>query len=223
MRSNEIKREIVRVAHMMSDRGMVGTYEGNISARDGNRIYVTPTAHSKELLTEEQVVTCDLAGNLLDGDLAPTTEVPMHTRCYELRPDIGSVIHCHAPYATAFAQANNPVDSRISPEFLTILGKVPLLRYGRPGTAAIIADLPEYIDDYDVFLLANHGVLAVGATAMQAFSKTLSLEMLLKTEVIRRAIADGTDSNLSDEECAVLLEMGRPNHGVNAAQLLALP
>ena len=223
MREYEIKREIVQVAHMMSDRGMVGTYEGNISARDGNRMYVTPTAHSKELLTEEQVITRDLAGNPLEGDLAPTSEVPMHTRCYELRPDIGSVIHCHAPYATAFAQANLPVESRISPEFLTILGKVPLLRYGRQGTPAIIADLPEYIDDYDVFLLANHGVLAVGETAMEAFSKTLSLEMLLKTEVIRRAIADGTDSSLSDEECAALLEMGRPNRGVKAARLLALP
>jgi len=74
-----------------------------------------------------------------------------------------------------------------------------------------------------VFLLANHGVLAVGETGMEAFSKTLSLEMLLKTEVIRRAIADGTDSSLSDEECAALLEMGRPNRGVKAARLLALP
>jgi L-fuculose-phosphate aldolase len=90
MKDYEIKREIVRVAHMMSDRGMVGTYEGNISARDGDRMYVTPTAHSKELLTEAQVITCDLAGNPLEGDLAPTSEAPMHTRCYELRPDIGS-------------------------------------------------------------------------------------------------------------------------------------
>jgi len=121
------------------------------------------------------------------------------------------------------ARPNLPVESRISPEFLTILGKVPLLRYGRPGTPDIIADLPEYIYDYDVFLLANHGVLAVGETAMEAFSKTLSLEMLLKTEVIRRAIADGTDSSLSDEECAALLEMGLPNHGVKGARLLAMP
>lgn len=138
----------------------------------------------------------------------------MHARCYEMRPDIGAVVHCHAPFATPFAQARLPVESRISPEFLTIFGKVPLLRYGRPGTLDIIADLPEYIDDYDVFLLANHGVLAVGATVLEAFSKTLSLEMLLKTEVIRRVVAGGTDFSLPDEERAALLEMGLGNHGV---------
>ena len=209
-----IKGEIVRVAHMMSDRGLVGTYEGNISARRGDRMFVTPAAHSKELLTEAQVITCDLAGNVVDGELNPTSEVPMHARCYEMRPDIGAVVHCHAPFATAFAQARLPVESRISPEFLTIFGKVPLLRYGRPGTLDIIADLPEYIDDYDVFLLANHGVLAVGATVLEAYSKTLSLEMLLKTEVIRRVMAGGTSFSLPEEECAALLKMGSRNHGV---------
>ncbi|MGC4152401.1 MAG: class II aldolase/adducin family protein [Propionicimonas sp.] len=213
MKDYEIKGEIVQVARMMSERGLVGTYEGNLSVRRGDRIYVTPSAHSKELLTEGQILTCDLAGNVLEGELAPTSEIPMHTRCYELRPDIGSVIHCHAPYATAFAQANLPVENRISPEFLMLFGKVPLLRYGRPGTPDIIAELPDHIDEYDVFLLANHGVLAVGGDVMEAFSKTLSLEMLLQTEFIRRAVTDGADCSLSEEECRALLIKGRPNHG----------
>ena len=52
----------------------------------------------------------------------------MHTRCYVLRPDIGTAIHCHALYSSAFAKENLPVESAISPEFLTIFGKVPLLR-----------------------------------------------------------------------------------------------
>ena len=213
MKDYEIKRDIVRVGRMLSDRGLVGTYEGNISVRRGDRLFVTPSGHSKELLTEAQILTCDLAGNVLEGELTPTSEIPMHTLCYELRPDISSVIHSHAPYATAFAQANLPVENRISPEFLMLFGKVPLLRYGRPGTPDIIADLPQYIDEYDVYLLANHGVLAVGGDVMEAFSKSLSLEMLLQTEFIRRSVAGGTDSSLSDEEVEALLLKGRPNHG----------
>ena len=223
MKDYEVKGDIVRVAHMMSDRGLVGTYEGNISVRRDDRIYVTPSMHSKELLTEGQIITCDLRGNVIEGELAPTSETPMHTRCYELRPDIGAVIHCHAPYSTAFAQANLPVESAISPEFLTIFGKVPLLRYGRPGTPEIIADLPDYVDEYDVFLLANHGVLAVGETAMEAFSKTLSLEMLLKTEVIRRVIAGERDTKLNNDEYEALLSRGRTNHGAKGRITMSLP
>lgn len=223
MKSSKIKREIVRVAHMMSDRGLVGTYEGNISVRQDERIYITPAMHSKELLTEAQIVTCDLWGNVVEGDLKPTSELPMHTRCYEVRPDIGAVVHCHAPYATAFAQANLPVENTISPEFIAIFGKVPLLRYGRPGTLDIIADLPDYAEEYDVFLLANHGVLAVGATVMEAFSKTVSLEMLLKTEVIRRVISSERDTSLSNDECEALLANGRANHGAKGRLAVALP
>ena len=52
----EIKRQIVEVAQMMNRKGLVGTYEGNISARKGNKVYETPTGHSKELLTEGQII-----------------------------------------------------------------------------------------------------------------------------------------------------------------------
>lgn len=210
----EVKREIVEVAKMMSANGLVGTYEGNISVKYGDRLYLTPSGQSKDLLTEGKIIVTDLQGDVLEGQLNPTSETPMHTRCYELRPDINSVVHCHAPYATAYAQANMPIENRISPEFMMLFGKVPLVEYGRPGTLDIIRGLDAYIMDYDVVLLANHGVLAVGKTAMEAFSKTLSLEMLLQTEFIRRTIAEGKNTELPKEECEALLEIGKGNRGI---------
>lgn len=171
MKDYEIKKSIVDVAQMLNRKGLVGTYEGNISVKDGDRVYLTPSGHSKELLTEGQIIITDLEGNLLEGQLKPTSETPMHTKCYELRPDINAVVHCHAPYATAYAQANIPVESKVSPEFMLLFGKVPVIPYGTPGTLDIIAGLEDVIKDYDVVLLANHGVLAVGATPLEAFSK----------------------------------------------------
>lgn len=50
---------------MMSDRGLVGTYEGNISVKDGNRVYLTPSGQSKELLTEGKIIVTDLDGKVL--------------------------------------------------------------------------------------------------------------------------------------------------------------
>ena len=71
---------------------------------------------------------------------------------------------------------------------MLLFGKVPVIPYGTPGTLDIIAGLEDVIKDYDVVLLANHGVLAVGATPLEAFSKTMSLEMLLQTEFIRKVM-----------------------------------
>ena len=200
MMDYEIKRQIVDVCHMMSDRGLVGTYEGNVSVRDGDRIYLPPSGQSKDLQSAGKIIVPDLEGKVLAGQLVPPAEPPMHTKCYKLRDDIGAVVHCHAPYATAYAQAAMDIENKISPEFIMLFGKVPCLKYGTPGTLDIIADLDKYIMDYDVVLLANHGVLAVGKTVMEAYSKTLTLEMLLKTDYIRRQICGDNNTDLPEEE-----------------------
>ena len=85
----------------------------------------TPSGNSKELLTEGKIICVDMDGKVLEGELAPTSETPMHTICYTLRDDVESVVHCHAPYCTAFAQANMAYDDPASPEFQILFGKVP--------------------------------------------------------------------------------------------------
>lgn len=216
MKDFEIKKDIVEVAQMMNRKGLVGAYEGNISVKDEGRLYLTPSGQSKELLSEGKIIVTDLEGKLLEGQLKPTSETPMHTKCYQLRPDINAVVHCHAPYATAFAQACIPIENRVSPEFMMLFGKVPVVPYGRPGTLHIIDGLEDYIKDYDVVLLANHGVLAVGKTPLEAFSKTLSLEMLLQTEFVRKIIAGNKNTDLPDKECEALLKIGLANHGIQS-------
>lgn len=213
MRDYEIKKEIVDVCHMMADAGIVGTYEGNVSVRDGDRVYLTPSGQSKALQTEGKIIVCDLDGKVLEGQLKPTSETPMHTECYKLRDDIGAVVHCHAPYATAYAQANKSIESKNSPEFIMLFGKVPCLAYGTPGTLDIIKDLKDYIMDYDVVLLANHGVLSVGKTAHEAYSKIMSLEMLLKTEFVRKVLHGDVSNDLPEEEVEMLWKKGLGNHG----------
>ena len=94
MMDYEIKRQIVDVCHMMSDRGLVGTYEGNVSVRDGDRIYLTPSGQSKDLQSEGKIIVTDLEGKVLEGQLVPTSETPMRryrrrcplprTLCYRL-------------------------------------------------------------------------------------------------------------------------------------------
>ena len=209
----EIRRQIVEVAQMMNRKGLVGTYEGNISACKGDKVYETPTGHSKELLTEGQIICVDMDGNVLEGELAPTSETPMHTMCYTLRSDVHAVVHCHAPYCTAFAQAQAAYEDLASPEFQVMFGRVPCLGYGTPGSADIIADLPAYIQDYDVVFLANHGVLGVGETVLEAFSRIMSVEMLLQTYFIRKMLFPEVDCSLPSAEIEKLTRMHNAKRG----------
>lgn len=211
----EIKRQIVEVAQMMNRKGLVGTYEGNISVRKGDKVYETPTTQSKELLTEGKIITVDMDGNLLEGELKPTSETPMHTKCYTLRDDVYSVVHCHAPFCTAFAQARQDYVDTVSPEFHIVFGKAPCLKYGTPGSPEIIEELPKYIHDYDVVFLAQHGVLAVGETPLEAYSKIMSVEMLLETYFIRKMLFPQVNTDLPASEIEVLTKIRESKRGTH--------
>ncbi len=212
MQDFEYKKAIVDVGKMMSDKGLVGTYEGNISYRCGDRIFLTPTTQSKALLTEGKIITVDMDGKLIEGCLAPTSETPMHAAIYKMRPDVGAIVHCHAPYCTAYALCNREIVSKASPEFMIVFGKVPVVPYGTPGTDDIYKGMEQYLRDYDVLLLANHGMVAVGRDPMEAYSKCISLEMVVKTLAIAATIPGGP-VDLPDEECAKLIKMGETRHG----------
>ncbi|MFZ2756221.1 MAG: class II aldolase/adducin family protein [Atopobiaceae bacterium] len=201
---DEIRRQICEVAHMMAVRDMANGFEGNISVRKGDRVFETPSQTSKELLRPEQVVVVSTEGDLLEGAGRPTSETPMHLNCYDLRDDVFSVVHCHAPYCTAYAQAEEDFSDKASAECQVMFGRVPCLSYGTQGTLDIIAELPAHVDDHDVFLLAHHGVLAVGISPLQAFDRILALENLIRTQAIRRTLFEGRDCDLPESELETL-------------------
>ena len=94
----ECKAAVVEIAHRLARRGFAGTFEGNISYRNGERIYMTPTTQDKETLTEGKIICIDIDGNQEEGDLAKTSEYILHTEIYRMRSDVNAVVHCHAPF-----------------------------------------------------------------------------------------------------------------------------
>ena len=209
----EYKAAVVEVSHMLSQRGYVGTFEGNISYRDGQRIFMTPTTQNKETLTEGKIICIDMDGKQLEGDLKKTSEYILHTEIYKMRPDVQAVVHCHAPFSTAWALAGETYESKCATEGIMQFGKVPCCRYGTPGTKEILGNLSEYVIDYDTVFLENHGVVSYAKDPLTAFAKINSLENLLKTEFIRHLMFPHIDNSLPEEEVKRLNEMGRKWHG----------
>ncbi|MGH9526375.1 MAG: class II aldolase/adducin family protein, partial [Terriglobales bacterium] len=136
MASEQEQRErILEIGRLLHQRQYVAASDGNVSVRlaDG-RILATPTSMSKGFMTAEDLVITDAAGRKLEGRRNPSSELAMHVLIYQLRPEIGGVVHAHPPVATGYAAAGLPLNQALISEVVLALGCVPLAAYGTPGT-----------------------------------------------------------------------------------------
>jgi L-fuculose-phosphate aldolase len=172
-----LKKEIVEVGRRVYQRGYVASNDGNISARlDDKRIVITPTGVSKGFMSPDDLIVVDMDGKVVSGTKKPSSEIFMHISVYKHRPDVNSVCHAHPPYATGFAVAGIPLDKCILPEVIIVLGGIPIVEYGTPGTSEFFKPVLKIIDKYDAFLLANHGALTIGKDVVNAYHKMETLE-----------------------------------------------
>jgi L-fuculose-phosphate aldolase len=174
----DLKQIIVEVAKIMDQKNLVNTYEGNLSIKHDGKILITPSGKSKASLTAEMIAVIDDKGKQYEGRLRYSSEYQLHVAAYRLRDDVRAAIHCHAPYLTAYALNNQPIESRAYPEMINLFGKIPVVPYGTPGTGEIAAEMGPHLASSKVVLLANHGVLALGSDLYEAFNLTQAAESI---------------------------------------------
>ncbi len=203
-----IAEELVFTARLLYDKGLANAFEGNVSVRAGDAVYITPSAVCKGFLKPEQVAVVALDGAVLHADgVKPSSETRLHLACYAARPDVKGVVHAHPPHATAFAVAGREISAPGYPEALVLYGKIPLAAYGRPSTDGIWQGVVPLLPDYDVVLLENHGVVAVGGTALEAFFRLESAESIARVLILAETL--GGEKPLPEQERAALSEMHR--------------
>lgn len=208
-----LKRDIVEVGRRVYTRNYVASNDGNISARvDDKRVLITPTGVSKGFMTPEEIVLVDYEGNVLDGRKRPSSEVFMHLRIYKERPDVNSVCHAHPPHATGFAVAGIPLTKCILPEVIISLGGIPLADYGTPGTDEFYEPVLKYLNEYDAFLLANHGALTIGKDIFNAYYKMETLEHFAHIAFVAAQL--GQTNTLPEDQTKKLFEI-RKNMGIS--------
>lgn len=200
-----IKKDILEVSKLLYAKNLVNAFEGNVSVIEDGRVYITPSAVCKGFLTEHMLVVMDLEGNVLEGSYRPSSEAKLHLAVYRDRPDIKSVVHAHPPYATAFAVANRPIETKAYPEMIVLFDKVPLAAYGTPSTDEVYAGMRPYVREYDNILLANHGLVSFGRDAYDAFFKLESIEGVAR--VLTLAGQLGGERELPQNKLEALYEL----------------
>jgi L-fuculose-phosphate aldolase len=179
---------------------------GNFSYRlaDG-RILATPTMLSKGFMEPDDMVLLDLDGNQVGGHRKKTSEILMHLTFYRHRPDVRSVIHAHPRHASAFAVTNKPVPKCVIPEVEIFVGEVPITDYETPGTPKLSEALLPVIQDFNAFLLANHGAVSLGRTVMEAFWRMEILDAYCQVILLARSL--GEINQVTDRHMGELFQL----------------
>ncbi len=210
MTEYEIKQLMCEIGRRVYDRRMVASNDGNFSVKlNDNEFLCTPTGVSKGFMTPEFICKVDAKGNVLEANpgFRPSSEIKMHMRIYEKRPDVNAVVHAHPIYATAFAICGKPLVDPIMPEAVIFLGGVPLAKYGTPSTMEVPDSIEEFLPYYDQVLLENHGALAWGADLLSAYHKLESVEFY--AELLYKSRIIGNPQNISEEQVEKLYEIRR--------------
>lgn len=207
------RAEMCRIARRLYDRGFVVAAEGNLSIRiDADHVLATPTCMSKGMLTPEDLVVTNLAGEQKSGFRKCSSELDMHLLIYSLRSDVCAVCHAHPPTATAYAVAGLALDTALLPEVIITLGQIPLARYGTPGTRQLGIALTPLVPHYDALLMANHGVVTYGRDLLTAFMHMETVKQFAKITLITDLL--GRQNLLARQDVRELI-LARARYGVS--------
>ena len=160
MNEQLIREQICDVCNKMWQLGWVAANDGNVSVKlDKNTFLCTPTGVSKSFITPDKLIKIDQNANIIEaqGDYRPSSEIKMHLRVYQERPDVGAVVHAHPPVATGFALAHVQLDSYSLIENAIVIGSVPITPFGVPSTNEVPEAIAPYLAEHDVLLLEYHG------------------------------------------------------------------
>jgi L-ribulose-5-phosphate 4-epimerase len=199
-----LKEEAYRLHLELPKNNLVVWTTGNVSARDpeSGLVVIKPSGVRYDELRPEDHVVVNLQGDVVEGDLKPSSDTASHLYIYRHRPDVNGVVHTHSPYATAFAAMGRPI-----PVYLTEMGDefgcpIPCAGFTLIGDEEIGRLVVENIGSSPAVLLKQHGVFTVGPTAEAAVKAAVMTENVAKT--VWLALQLGQPEEIPPEDVAKL-------------------
>jgi L-fuculose-phosphate aldolase len=193
-RERELIAEFGR--RMTADRLVVGT-SGNLSIRRGDLIAVTPTGHAYDTLTPELVCVQRLDGSAVEGELAPTSELPIHQLVYG-HSDAAAVVHTHSTAATVVSTVVEELPT-IHYILAVMGGPIRVAPYATFGSQELAANVLAAIEGRSGVLLANHGAVTYGPTIQVAYDRALYLEWVAEVWLRAHALAPAFTPRILDQ------------------------
>jgi L-fuculose-phosphate aldolase len=198
----KLREAIIAKCQWMNASGLNQGTSGNISARYKDRMLITPSATPYDATKPEMIASMALDDSYGEwsGPLQPSTEWRFHLDIMRARPDVGGIVHTHSTYATVLAIARKPIPA--CHYMMAAFGGTDIrcAGYARYGTAELSELALQALEGRNGCLLANHGMIAVGANLDKAMWLAVELETIARQYYLSLAL--GQPVILSDEEIA---------------------
>jgi L-ribulose-5-phosphate 4-epimerase len=189
-----LRREVCELHRELTRNELVAWTSGNLSARvEGEELMVIkPSGISYDHLTPESMVVCDFSGEVVEGDLAPSSDAATHGFVYREMPEIGGVAHTHSAYATAWAVRGEPIPCVMTAMADEFGGEIPIGPFALIGDETIGRGIVETLAGHRsrAVLMRAHGVFTVGATARDAIKTAVMCEDVARTVHLARVLGD---------------------------------
>ena len=181
----ELKLQMCDIGRRLWQRGYVEGNGGNLAVRVGeDRVLCTPTLVSKGFMKPEDLCLVDLEGHQLCGGKKRTSEILMHLQIMQRQPRAVATVHCHAPHGTGFALAGVRPPTGMVSEF-ELFASVAIAPYRTPGTPELGELVADLVDQHNIILMANHGVVTWSHNGLEdAYFKVEILEAYCRTLLI---------------------------------------
>ncbi|HVS29301.1 MAG TPA: class II aldolase/adducin family protein [Solirubrobacteraceae bacterium] len=190
------REQVAAASRRLAAEGLVLGTAGNVSARAEDLVAITPTGALLAELEASQIAVVGLDGGIVEGELAPTSELDLHLGVYR-RYGAGAVVHHHAPMATALSCVLDELPC-VHYQMLLLGGTVRVAPYATFGTPQLAESVLEALEGRTAALMANHGAVAYGSDVPAAVDLSLLLEWACT--VYWRAAAVGEPRLLGEAE-----------------------
>jgi len=199
--SVQLREEILYYCRESVRCGLNFNTQGNISVRitadDGTEaIVITPSDVRYDAMTPEDMVVVAMDGTVLEGELLPSTELPVHLAHYRRRPDAQAIVHTESTFVNVLGVLGRAIDPVLLNMVLYAKGTIPVMPFEFSTNADFGRRSAELMgDDVNAVVWANHGLLAVGVSLKLAFKVAVAVEE--NAEVLHHAGLAGVPNVLA--------------------------
>jgi L-ribulose-5-phosphate 4-epimerase len=194
-----IREELVTLHLELPRNNLVAWTSGNVSIRDPESgfVVIKPSGLRYEQIRAEHMVVVNLEGDIIEGDLKPSSDTLSHLYIYRHMPHINGVVHTHSRHASAFAALGRPIPCYLTAQADEFGGEIPCGGFALIGGEEIGKVVVESIGASPACLLKNHGVFTVGKSGESAVKAAVMVEDIAATVYI--ALQMGTPDVIPQE------------------------